>query len=217
MSRRGVLGGEHGFTLVELLVTMSLAMVLLFAILGASDLFNKSAVIADKTTAAQDTARMTVREMVHVLRQARSVGTPGSVIGGSPTRSDLVVATYVTSATNPAPGSLPGWVRYCATSSGSLVVGVVASDAYVAPGACAAGDTPGGWHQTVALDRLLQDPTHLFDFTTSACTGGSCPLPNGADVEAVGVRLAIGTGPGADARYSSVVRDAVSFRNRSST
>ena len=48
---------ERGFTLIELLVTVSVSIVVLFAILGASEIFARSAAVTDKTTAAQDAAR----------------------------------------------------------------------------------------------------------------------------------------------------------------
>lgn len=210
---------EDGFTLVEMMVTMTLAIVVLFAILGASDVFTKGASVTDKATAAQDSARSTVRTMVTTLRQGRvATGQTAPIPAGTPTRGDLRVATYVTSATNPDPGEVMGWVRYCSVTTGatsSLVIGVRAGDTDAAPGACSAADTTNGWTHGVVLDGTLRDPTRLFDFTSSACTGASC-LPTGPNIQAVGVRVAVGISP-TDTTFSSVVRDAVSFRNRSST
>jgi prepilin-type N-terminal cleavage/methylation domain-containing protein len=221
--RGGPAGDERGFTLVEVLVSMSLAMVLLFAILGASDVFNKSVSVADKATGAQDSARATVRGMVTVLRQGRvATGQTTPLPNVTLTRSDLVAATWFPSATEltPGTGTQAGWVRYCAYTNGtqsSLIEGVRVGDVYAAPGACTAADTTNGWRHAVVLNGTLQDPTRLFDYSTSACTGGSCALPAGPAVQSVGVRVAVATSPGATATYNSVVRDAVSFRNRSST
>ena len=174
-----------------------------------------------QATAAQDAARATVRNLVIVMRQGRvATGQTTPIPTGTPTRSDLVVAAYVTSATDARPGPLPGWVRYCAATSGgrsSLVVGVRVGDTHLAPGPCVAGDATNGWHHGVVLDGTLQDPSRLFDYTTRFCTGGTCPLPSGPDVESVGIRIAVGTSAGATASFNSVVRDAVSFRNRSSS
>jgi type II secretory pathway pseudopilin PulG len=222
MSRpRTRLRDERGFTLVELLVTSSLAIVVLFAILGASDMFARSAGIADKTTEAQDSARATVRSMVNVLRQARAicpaVCPPASLstpIGGTPTRSDLVVAAYVTTAGV----DQPGWVRYCATSDAhpSLVMGTLVGAAYLAPGACSATNTANGWHHSVMLKGTLQDSGRLFDYAYNPCVTAPCSTAV-ADIQSVGIRVAVGTSPTAAATLNSVVRDAVSFRNRSST
>lgn len=218
MSRaRRAAADERGFTLIEMLVTMSLALVVLFAILGASEIFSRSAGIADKTAGAQDSARATVRSMVHVLRQGRTPLPSGQTtpIAGAPTRSDLVVAAYVT-----AGGSeVAGWVRYCATGGAqpSLVKGIRVGDAYLPAGACSVSDTTNGWQHTVMLDRTLQDASRLFDFTTSTCTGADCTAPVVTDIQSVGIRVAVGTSPQASATHNSVVRDAVSFRNRSTT
>lgn len=221
MSARRVASDERGFSLIELLVAMAVAVTVLFAILGAFEVFTTSAAVTDKTTAAQDAARASVRNLVIIMRQGRvASGQTTPIPAGTPTRSDLVVAAYVSSATSASPGALKGWVRHCAQTAGSqssLVVGVRVGDAYLAPGPCSAGDTTNGWYHAVVLNGTLQDPERLFDYTTRFCTGGTCPLPSGPDVESVGIRLAVGTKPGGDEAFNSVVRDAVSFRNRSSS
>lgn len=220
MTARRVAADERGFTLVEMLVTMVVGVMVLFAILGAFEVFTRSAVVTDRTTAAQDAARASVRNLVIIMRQGRvATGQTTPVPTGTPTRSDLVVAAYVSAATVASPGALPGWVRYCAATSGSqssLVVGVRVGDAHLAPGPCSAGDTTNGWRHAVVLDGTLQNPQQLFDYTSSSCTGGTC-LPAGPDIQSVGIRVAVGTQPGATETFNSVIRDAVSFRNRSSS
>lgn len=211
---------EAGFTLVEMLVTMAVGLMVLFAILGAFEVFTRSAVVTDRATAAQDAARASVRNLVFVMRQGRVAGGQTTPIpSGTQSRGDLVVAAYVASATSASPGALKGWVRYCAATSGaqsSLVVGVRVGDTHLAPGPCSAGDTTNGWYHAVVLNGTLQNPQALFDYTTSTCTGATC-LPAGPDVQSVGIRVAVGTRPGAAEEFNSVVRDAVSFRNRSSS
>lgn len=214
MSAGSRLRDERGFTLVELLVTMSAAIVVLFAILGAADMFARSAVIGDRTTDAQDVARVTVRGMVHELRQGRRPGGQTSPIAPvTQSRTDLVVATWVPTTGG---GEAAGWVRYCATgaSPASLVMGTRIGDGYLAPGACSVADTSNGWQHQTIVDRRLQNPERLFDYW---CAGVACATPNGADVQSVGIRVAIGTSPQATEQFNSVVRDAVSFRNRSTT
>jgi prepilin-type N-terminal cleavage/methylation domain-containing protein len=221
MSARRAAADERGFSLVELLVAMAISTTVLIAILGAFEIFTTSTRVTDRTTAAQDAARATVRNLVITMRQGRvATGQTTPIPAGTPTRTDLVVAAYVESATSAAPGTVAGWVRYCAATSGgfsSLVVGVRVGDSYLAPGLCSATDTTNGWRHAVALNGTLQDPSHLFDYTTSSCTGGTCPAPTGPDVQTVGIRVAVGPKPGAGKTFSSVVRDAVSFRNRSSS
>jgi prepilin-type N-terminal cleavage/methylation domain-containing protein len=221
MSARHTGAGERGFSLIEMIVVMAVGMTVLMAVLGAFQIFSTSAAVTDKTTAAQDAARATVRNLVIILRQGRvATGQTTPIPTGTPTRSDLVTAAYVQSATDARPGTLQGWVRYCAATSGSqssLIVGVRVGDAYLAPGTCSASDTTNSWRHAVVLNGTLQDPTRLFDYTTSSCTGAACPLPSGPAVQSVGIRVAVGTKPGAGATFNSVVRDAVSFRNRSSS
>lgn len=213
---RATLADQRGFTLIEVLVTMTVAVVVLFAILGASEIFARSAAVANKTTEAQDAARTTVRSMVHELRQARVATGQITPIGGTPTRSELVVAAWVTSA---AGNEVVGWVRYCATAGAqpSLVMGTREGDTYLPAGTCSASDTTNGWKHGVMLNRTLQDSERLFDYTTNPCTAAPCASPTVADIQSVGIRVAVGTSPGAAATFNSVVRDAVSFRNRSST
>lgn len=218
-SLRGhTMGDERGFTLVEMLMTMTVGMIVLFAALGASDVFTKTASNADKAAAAQDAARATVRSIVGVLREGRiaSGQTTPMPLTWTPSRRDLTVAAYVKPTGSPT--SQPGWMRYCAATSGSqssLIVGMRVGDAYLPPGPCSASDTTNGWQHYIAIKGTLQSPDKLFDFTSSACTGATC-LPTGPDVQAVGIRLVVGSSPGAALIYNSTVRDAVSFRNRSS-
>lgn len=205
---------DDGFTLVELLVAMSVGMIVLFAILGASDIFRTSTSTASQATAAQDAARASVREMVGSLRQGRVATGQTTPIPSQwmPSRQDLTVAAFVT------PTEQPGWVRYCASTTGSqssLITGVRVGDTYAAPGSCSASDTTNGWTHAVLLNSTLQDPTQLFDFTSSTCTGSPC-LPIATAVQSVGIRVAVARSPGATG-FGSVVRDAVSFRNRSSS
>lgn len=211
---------DGGFTLIELLVAMSVGMIVLFAILSAGDLFRTAAKNAGDASQAQDTARAQVREMVTFLRQGR-VATGQSTpipLQWSPSRSDLTVAAYVAGPGQADPGDTAGWVRYCTSTSGTqatLIVGVRVGDAYAAPGACTATDTTNGWVNRPVAAGTLRDAARLFDFTSTTCTGAAC-LPAAAAVETVGINLAVASSA-ASSSAASVVRDAVSFRNRSSS
>ena len=216
--RHLALRDERGFTLIEVMVTMGLALVVLFAILGASEIFGRSARTIDRATDAQDSARAVMRSMVATTRQARFAPSQTSPVPSawSPSRSDLTFAAYVPAADGTI---VAGWVRYCAATSGtqsSLIAGVRIGDVHAAPGPCSATDTTNGWQHSVMLDRTLQSPTQLFDFTSSACTGATC-LPAGPDIRAVGIRIGVGTSRVAVGTHHSVIRDAVSFRNSSNS
>jgi prepilin-type N-terminal cleavage/methylation domain-containing protein len=221
MSRtRSVTRDERGFTLVELLVAMSVGMIILFAILGAADLFQRTTKDASDVSQAQDVSRTQVRDMVTFLRQGRIATGQGAPIPTqwTPSRSDLTIAAYVAGAGSAVPGETAGWVRYCAAVAGAqatLIVGVRLGDTYAAPGTCSASDTTNGWAQTSVAAGTLRDPTHLFDYTSAACTGGAC-LPAAAAVETVGINLQLAAKPTSTA-VASIVRNAVSFRNRSSS
>lgn len=220
---------EAGFTLIEVMVTMTLGIVVLLAILGASDIFGRSVTTIDRAAGAQDSARTTMRSMVSAMRQARFAPPPATPPGSTwtspipsawtPSRSDLTFAAYVPTATGA--GTEKGWVRYCAVTGGtqgSLVAGLLRGDAYAAPGACSATDTTNGWTHSLVLDRTLQNPDSLFDYTASTCTtvtAASPCLPAAAAVQSVGIRLAVSTDRESAGTFSSVVRDAVTFRNRS--
>lgn len=216
---RRALRDDRGFTLIEVMVTVTLSLVVLFAILGASEIFGKSATTIDRSTGAQDSARTTMRTMVATMRQARFAPSQTSPVPSTwaPSRSDLTFAAYVPSTDGTT--TVAGWVRYCAVTTGtqsSLIAGARIGDAYMAPGPCSATDTTNGWSHATMLNGTLQGPAQLFDFTSAACTGAAC-LPAGPEVRAVGIRIGVGTSRVAVGTHNSVVRDAVSFRNRSSS
>lgn len=214
---------DAGFTLIELLVTMSIAMIVLFAVLQGADVFARGAKVGNDRAQAQDTARTTVRQVVQTLRQARLPAGQSTPVATatSPSRQDLTVGAWVTGAGNPAPGSAPGWLRYCVTSDGrSLLVGVLSGAAYAPSGACAANNTSNGWSYSTLVDGVLRDGAQTFDLSSGACSGGlltgssnamSC-TPGPASITTVGIRIAIA--PTLDAMTpTSVVRDAANLRN----
>jgi prepilin-type N-terminal cleavage/methylation domain-containing protein len=80
--RRGHrLAAEDGFTLTELLVTMTISVVVLLATLGTLDAFNSGVAENNRLTDATDTARRQVASMVGLLRDA---GAPTPVTGAQP-------------------------------------------------------------------------------------------------------------------------------------
>lgn len=67
------LAADAGFTLVELLVAMSMAVVVLIAILNVFDSFSANAARQTKITAANEQVRMTMDRVVRDLRHADTV------------------------------------------------------------------------------------------------------------------------------------------------
>jgi prepilin-type N-terminal cleavage/methylation domain-containing protein len=64
------LAREDGFTLAELLVSMSISLVLVFAALGGLDVFNKGTASSARLIVSEDAARSAVSRVVGVLRNA---------------------------------------------------------------------------------------------------------------------------------------------------
>jgi prepilin-type N-terminal cleavage/methylation domain-containing protein len=69
--------GEAGFTLVELLVAMTLSLIVLFALLQTFDAFSTSAARQTRVTDASDQVRATVDGVVRELRQAQTIEVAG--------------------------------------------------------------------------------------------------------------------------------------------
>ncbi|MCK9248659.1 MAG: prepilin-type N-terminal cleavage/methylation domain-containing protein [Solirubrobacteraceae bacterium] len=215
---------DAGFTLVEMLVTMSIATVVLFAILQSADVFSRSAESSRDLADTQDTGRATLRVLVAELRQTRP-SAPGAespivtVGGGAVSRRDLIAATYLPDSAQGA----PGWVRYCVSADGrSLYAGHATGSSLPTP-LPACGTDGGGWTHELLVDDRLRDP-NVFSYVTDADTGGAaCQptapadavcLPSPADVRGIGLRLSIADRP-SDADARTVLQGAVSLRNRS--
>ena len=220
---RRTVADDGGFTFIELLVTMTLAMIVLFAALKGSEVFAQVTKSAGDTSRAQDTARATVRQVVQTLRQGRLPAGQQSPMAPAytSTRRDVVLAAWVSGATNPAPGSVPGWVRLCASTDGrSLLIGVRGDVTYAAPGACATSDATGGWSYGTLVAGTLRNPGTLFDYGSGTCVGGltvgsatAAPCtPSVAATTTIGIRLSVARDAASDTG-TSVVRDAVNLRN----
>jgi prepilin-type N-terminal cleavage/methylation domain-containing protein len=213
---------DGGFTLVELLVTMLIATVVLFAALRGGELFASTQRTASDRIAAQDAARSTMRQIVTSLRQARLPAGQRSPLapGVAPTARDVAVAGWIAGPSDPSSGSTAGWLRYCASADDrSLLIGVRAGDGWAAPGACVAGTTADGWHHAPLLDGTLRDAATLFAPDSGACVGGlavgSAGLPctpDAASTTTLGVRVSVApttTSP----RSAAALSVAVALRN----
>ena len=202
--QRAELVDDEGFTLVELLVTMTIAVVVLLAVLQGADLFRSTSEASSRRTDTQEQLRRTMRTVVSELRQAPTptgAVTPLANVGGATvSSSDLVVNTP------------SGWTRYCAGGTGRTTLYVSRSSG-LPTGACGTGGA------TAIVQNLLRDPDRLFTYTARAdlTSNGCAPpstapcLPAAGEVRGVGIRLAIAP----DATSSPLVTtSAVSLRNR---
>jgi prepilin-type N-terminal cleavage/methylation domain-containing protein len=216
-SRRRVgVEDDAGFTLVELLVTMSIAVVLLIAILQASEIFRSSSQASGRIADVQETSRQVLRTITSDLRQARSPA-PGvtPLLNTDPgSRRDLIAAVYRNDGS-------PGWVRYCVSADDqSLLVGQVAGLNFPpgGPGPCAINAASSGWQYGPLVDGRLSDPDRLFDFTTDSCTGYATACTRIASkIRTVGIRLALRDSNATSGGRSIVTRGAVALRNAPAT
>ncbi|WP_320672666.1 PulJ/GspJ family protein [Patulibacter defluvii] len=221
MSRRPDLRRDEGLTLVEMLVTMALAGVVLFAILGASDILGSSTQDASRVSDSQELSRQVVRRITNDARQAYTPTAGAATPIASVARNQLVFAAAIRSGSSES----PGWIAYCADANGSLYRGQLVAGGYVAPTAC--GTNAGGWTFARLIDRRVVSPSTLFSYTADAgYTANGCPqqaptpatpnptpcLPAPAAVRAVGLRLAVSRKPGST-RGAVITNAAVSLRN----
>ena len=189
--RRRALRDERGFTLVEIIVTMTLALVVLFAILGASEIFGTSV-----TTVEQRGRRAGQRPHDHSQHGRHAA--PGSLRAGPDHPGPRLVDAV---AQRPRDRG----VRHDAAGTGdraglgALLRGRPAARSPRSSWASASATPiwrraparrptrPTGGRHAVVLDRTLQGPAQLFDFSSSSCTGSPLPARR-PDVQAVGIR-----------------------------
>lgn len=195
---------EGGFTLVELLVTMTLALVVLFAVLQGADIFRSTSEASTRRADTQEQLRRTLRTMVSELRQAPTPSGATSPLvspsGAFMSSTDLVVNTR------------QGWTRYCAGGTGQTTL-YVSRTSTPPSGVCGSGGA------VVVVRDLLRDAGRLFtytaraDFLSNGCAAAATApcLPPATEVRGLGIRLAIAPSAGST---PLVTTSAVSFRNR---
>lgn len=147
--------GEEGYTLVELLVVMSVSLVVLFATLGVFDAFSKSTAASDRLTQSQDAARTQLDRITELLRSARprtdggeAVIIPASGYGGL---SDLTFTTYAGAGT----ANRLHAVRLCVNTTTRTLWRETLDDAsgYVSPGA-SCPSAAGGWARATLVTNV---------------------------------------------------------------
>ncbi|MEV4418805.1 hypothetical protein AB0L40_02375 [Patulibacter sp. NPDC049589] len=220
---------DDGFTLVEVLVTATLSIVVLLAILLSADVFGSSTEAASRQAGSQEIGRATLRQITDDVRQARQPAGEANPIGHTPvsSRNDLIAATYAPSATGVRQAA---WVRYCSTADGkTLLTAVRIADAYPGPpGTCAVPtpasanpDPTAGWHYAPLIVGTLRGANTLFTYSSDTCFGTTPTVTNGCttlltadSVRTVGIRISVANGAAGGDGRPTVLQGAVSLRNR---
>jgi Tfp pilus assembly protein PilW len=163
--------GAAGFTMIELLITMTAGLLVVFATLGLFEAFNSGAARTHRLNDAQDRARQSVADVVSVLRDA---GAPPPKTGATPlavTRSnpnDLVFMSTAWPGESNTGSSTTHVERYCLDTSGTLwfdgfKAGTTGTNT---PGA-SCPSTSTGWVHKPAAQRLANNTANPV-FTYSA-------------------------------------------------
>jgi prepilin-type N-terminal cleavage/methylation domain-containing protein len=169
--------GENGFTLVELLVAMTLTLLIASAALGVFEAFDRGVASNSRLTDAQDTARRELGRMVHTLREA---GTPAGADGVLPiavTRTgdtDIVFRSRAWPGAADTGSSADHLQRYCLNTTSRILwfdakhAGTVG----VADPGTACPSTAEGWthHREVARNVVNSAVSgkKLFAYTSRA-------------------------------------------------
>jgi prepilin-type N-terminal cleavage/methylation domain-containing protein len=170
------LAAEDGFSLIELLVAMTVSVIILLATLGALDAFNNGVASTNRLTDATDAARSQVATMVSVLRDA---GAPTPVTGVQPTTVVQAGVNDIVFLSTSWPGESGVGVgagtnhieRYCLDTATSTVWfnGLKAGTAgSVTPGA-ACPSTASGWTSSLVASNVLNtvaDPLFVYGSMT---------------------------------------------------
>ncbi len=90
------IGDERGFTLVELLVTMAIAIVVLGTILSVLDIFQSSAHVVELRNENQDTTRSTLDRLSRQLRNVVARTTSSGTVPGALEQAEEYAITFET-------------------------------------------------------------------------------------------------------------------------
>jgi prepilin-type N-terminal cleavage/methylation domain-containing protein len=198
---------QDGFTMIEMLVVMSIAVVVLAGVYTAFDSFGTESSKSSRRADAEDTLRRAMGTFVSTLREAPAINplaAAGSVSPIAIARTNDIVFR------NPRVAN--GWLRYCAGPSGTgstaLWVGRLTSPAVVDPGVACTGASAGGWSYGRAVAENLTQTAGLLRFDT--CLTPATVACTAASIRSITMNLVVQYTPGRVIRLSS----SVSPRNR---
>jgi prepilin-type N-terminal cleavage/methylation domain-containing protein len=170
------LAAEEGFSLIELLVAMTISVILLLATLGLLDAFSNGVAVNNRLSDAADTARREVATMVGVLRDA---GSPAPVTGAQATTVVQAGANDIVFLSTSWPGesgigSTSNHVeRYCLNTTTRTLWfdGLKAGTAGSATPGAACPSTASGWTSRAVMSNVLNtagNPIFVYGSTNPA-------------------------------------------------
>lgn len=216
---------EAGFTLVELLVATTLALIVFAVTLSTLAVFNDSSQALGRQNDSQNQARLGIDQIVSQLRNVASASTPATFVERA-TPDDLVFQTISVAAGM----STVERVRYCVPSAAgpapeplivqtqTTVTGAIPWSAGLCP------DTSGGASSSVLVSNVTNalqtgdPPLFTYDNATGPVSLSPTPAddsPFYASIKSVGVNLFVNPEPdksysGYELRSSALLRNAQS-------
>jgi prepilin-type N-terminal cleavage/methylation domain-containing protein len=181
MARRRRAGEEHGFTLIEVMLTSAILLVIVTAAMAVLVAGQRSTGFSTRRGETQDDLRLAMDRLTKDMRQLTRFNTSWAAGGGSWTGHDLDFLTY-TVASPDTPVRVRWWVsgttlnreewRPDGTSAGAVAVlqaitppGAGVPDLFycdVLQGSDAATGTPVPWQMTVTITVDLTAPVGTY-------------------------------------------------------
>jgi prepilin-type N-terminal cleavage/methylation domain-containing protein len=181
MARRRRAGEEHGFTLIEVMLTSAILLLIVTAAMAVLVAGQRSTGFSTRRGETQDDLRLAMDRLTKDMRQLTRFNTGWAAGGGSWTGHDLDFLTY-TVASPDTPVRVRWWVsgttlnrqewRPDGTSAGAMAVlqaitppGAGVPDLFycdVLQGSDAATGTPVPWQMTVTLTVDLTAPVGTY-------------------------------------------------------
>ncbi len=181
MARRRRAGEEHGFTLIEVMLTSAILLMIVTAAMAVLVAGQRSTGFSTRRGETQDDLRLAMDRLTKDMRQLTRFNTSWAAGGGSWTGHDLDFLTY-TVASPDTPVRVRWWVsgttlnrqewRPDGTSAGSVAVlqaitppGAGVPDLFycdVLQGSDAATGTPVPWQMTVTITVDLTAPVGTY-------------------------------------------------------
>lgn len=215
---------EDGFTLVELLVATTMALVVFAVTLSTLAVFNDTTQTLTHQNTSQNQTRLGIEQIVSQLRNVASSSTPPSFVERA-TPDDLVFQTISVAAGV----STVQRVRYCVPSAAGpatepLIVQTQTTLTAAIPwSASQCPDTSGGSRSSVLIGNVTNVHRGVAVFTYDGGAGSLGATPaNLTAISSIGINLFVNSTPGVSAdeyelQSSALLRNAQSAPNAAFT